>query len=146
MTLYTGYRCFNFNDKELLEFYADPQKFALEAGLLENEYVLTQMNGAVIDCYSYKKGKMAEIKSAKIKQDTSKSIQARNPEQKLAIDMLLDDSIPVKVLTGGYGVGKDYLMVNAAFEKIKAGIYQKIVYVRNNIEVKDTGAMGCLPG
>lgn len=41
---------------------------------------------------------------------------------------------------------KDYLMINAALSLIEKGKYDKLVYVRNNIEVKDTVALGSLPG
>lgn len=37
-------------------------------------------------------------------------------------------------------------MINAALSLIEKGKYDRLVYVRNNIEVKDTVALGSLPG
>ena len=39
-----------------------------------------------------------------------------------------------------------YLSACAAFQMIQGGIYDKIVWIRNNIEVKDTNSIGALPG
>lgn len=41
---------------------------------------------------------------------------------------------------------KDYLMVNAALKLISNGEFDSLLYIRNNIEVKDTMPLGALPG
>lgn len=73
-------------------------------------------------------------------------IKPKNPEQEFTLDLLLDESIPVKVITGGYGVGKTFLSCAASWQMLQANKYDKIVWVRNNIEVKDTNSIGALPG
>lgn len=73
-------------------------------------------------------------------------VKPRNPQQQLAIDMLYDDKTTVKVITGKFGTGKDFLMCSAAIDLIEHDKFEKIVYVRNNIEVKDSKPIGFLPG
>lgn len=73
-------------------------------------------------------------------------VRPLNDEQRLAFDLLQDQNITIKLLLGIYGSGKDYLMVNHALDLIEKGKVDKIVWVRNNIEVKDTKELGFLPG
>lgn len=73
-------------------------------------------------------------------------VKPRNLQQQLAIDMLYDDKTTVKVITGKFGTGKDFLMCSAAIDLIEHDKFEKIVYVRNNIEVKDSKPIGFLPG
>lgn len=60
--------------------------------------------------------------------------------------MLYNHDVTVKVLAGKFGTGKDYLMSSAAVDLIEKGKYEKIVWVRNNIEVKNSKPIGHLPG
>lgn len=76
----------------------------------------------------------------------SGKIKPLNDQQRLAFDLLQNDDITIKLLLGVYGSGKDFLMVNHAVDMIEKGKYDKIVWVRNNIEVKDTKEIGFLPG
>ncbi len=70
----------------------------------------------------------------------------RNIEQKMAFHLLQDKNIKVKLLLGNYGSGKSYLMLAHALSYINRGLFKKIVFVRNNIEVKNTEKLGSLPG
>ena len=72
-------------------------------------------------------------------------VKPRNDEQRLAFDMLQNDAITIKVLTGDMGTGKDYCMVSHAVQMLKDRTIDKIVLVRNNIEVKGTKEFGFLP-
>lgn len=76
----------------------------------------------------------------------SGKIKPLNNQQTLVFDLLQNDDITIKLLLGVYGSGKDFLMVNHAVDLIEKGKYDKIVWVRNNIEVKDTKEIGFLPG
>ena len=76
----------------------------------------------------------------------SGKIKPLNRQQELAFDLLQNPDITIKLLLGVYGSGKDFLMVNHAVDLIEKGKYDKIVWVRNNIEVKDTKELGFLPG
>lgn len=73
-------------------------------------------------------------------------VKPRNIQQQLALDMLYNQDITVKFLAGKFGTGKDYLMSSAAIDLVEKGKYNKIVWVRNNIEVKNSKPIGHLPG
>ncbi len=88
----------------------------------------------------------APIKYKNLNTAYSGKIKPLNNQQKLAFDLLQNDDITIKLLLGVYGSGKDFLMVNHAVDLIEKGKYDKIVWVRNNIEVKDTKEIGFLPG
>lgn len=73
-------------------------------------------------------------------------VKAKNSEQAFALDLLMDESVTVKVITGSWGTGKTFLSCCAAYQMMQAGKFDKIVWIRNNIEVKDTNSIGALPG
>lgn len=68
-----------------------------------------------------------------------------NVRQRLAFDLLQDDSITVKALTGGQGVGKDTLMLTHAIDMVDDGTYDRIIWLRNNVELEGTNGIGFLP-
>lgn len=72
-------------------------------------------------------------------------IKPLNTRQNLAMDMLKNEDITVKVLSGTWGAGKDALMIAQAVGLIDSGKFDKIVWVRNNIEVDGTNPIGFLP-
>ena len=55
-------------------------------------------------------------------------------------------NIRVKLITGRFGSGKSMSMIAQAVEALDKGIVDKVVYVRNNITVRDTAELGFLPG
>ena len=56
----------------------------------------------------------------------------------MQFDLLQNRSIPVKVFRGPYGSGKTFLALVHATYYLKTHKFDKIVYVRNNIEVAGT--------
>jgi len=72
-------------------------------------------------------------------------IKARNAEQRMALDLLLDDSIPLVTLTGKAGTGKTLLSLVAGLVKVHdERRYQKLLITKPVIPVgKD---IGFLPG
>lgn len=64
----------------------------------------------------------------------------------MAFDMLQDEKSTIKILTGRFGSGKTMLMVVNALDLIQKGKFDKLVWVRNNVEVKDSVPLGALPG
>ena len=73
-------------------------------------------------------------------------IKPLNDQQRLAFDMLQNDEITVKMLAGTFGSGKTMLMVSSAIDMIEKHKAEKLVWIRNNIEVKNTKDVGALPG
>ena len=74
-------------------------------------------------------------------------IKPRNVRQRCAIDMLKDPDTKVKALFGTFGAGKDYLMLGQALSLVmdETSPIDKLVWVRNNVEVKDSNPIGFLP-
>ena len=75
------------------------------------------------------------------------NIKPRNVRQRCAIDMLKDPDTKVKALFGTFGAGKDYLMLGQALSLVmdERSPIDKLIWVRNNIEVKDYNPIGFLP-
>jgi PhoH-like ATPase len=60
--------------------------------------------------------------------------------------MLKNRDITVKLVTGTWGTGKTLSLVVAALEAVQKGYFDKVIWIRNNVQVKDTDKMGALPG
>ena len=60
--------------------------------------------------------------------------------------MLQDKDKTIKILSGKFGSGKDYLMIANALKLIDEGKFDKLIYVRNAIGVKDVNEIGFIPG
>ena len=86
------------------------------------------------------------IKYKKISNRFTGDIRPLNNQQKLAFDMLQNDNITVKMLAGTFGSGKTMLMVSSAIDMIEKHKVEKLIWIRNNIEVKNTKELGALPG
>lgn len=142
---YTGYKDITLSDEEMSYFYLHLNENIY--GCLMNEYlIIRKSDGEVVD---YRKWNGEEYKVISYKQISSKflgKIKPRNPEQTLAFDMLQDKDTTIKVISGGFGTGKDYIMISNAMKLIEDGKYEKLVYVRNAVGVKDANDIGYLPG
>ena len=73
-------------------------------------------------------------------------IKPRNDEQKMLFNLLQNYDIKVKTVLGKFGSGKTYIMLAHAIDMVQRGKFDKIVFIRNNIQVKDTKDIGSLPG
>ena len=122
--------------------------------LLENEYliILDRTDGSVAAVYKKKDDKLVKVNRASIKINDPKDgrvkkvYNPRNPEQVCAFDLLHDDSVTIKLIAGKKGSGKTLMLVTAGLEALREKRYEKIVWIRNNIDVKDTKDFGILPG
>ena len=64
----------------------------------------------------------------------------------MAMHLLQNSNIKVKLLTSAWGSGKTLLALSYALEQIHKGNFNKLIFVRNNIIVADTKDIGYLPG
>lgn len=148
---YVGWKRWKPTNEELAEFLVSG---ACPVQLLENEYLIIDdgENSEMNLIYRMKDGKIVKANRAAIKINDPKDgrvkkvYNPRNPEQVCAFDLLHDDSVTVKLLTGTWGCGKTMALVTAALEALREKRYEKIVWIRNNIDVKDTKDLGALPG
>ena len=169
---YTGWKKWSPTSEEWAELYATG---TVPVSLKENEYLIVKSEGSSTIFYCYENGQLRKftggsikttkddtpvlLESSKSKQDDKQHsstqkyskgknvvITPRNDEQACAFDLMKDPSKTVKLLTGTWGTGKTLILVSAALEALKAGRFKRIVWIRNNVDVKDTKDLGALPG
>ena len=98
-----------------------------------------------IGTYRFDGVQMTRLKFKDLDTEELGKVSPRNVRQRLAFDLLQNEEITAKVLSGTWGAGKDFLMVAHAIDQIKNHKFDKIVWVRNNVEVKDSNPIGFLP-
>jgi predicted ribonuclease YlaK len=114
---------------------------------LENEYLIAKDKaGHIVDKLVCHNGKLEEIRFSTFKNTYTGALKPRNEHQELAFEMLKNPDITIKLITGTWGTGKTLALVVAALEAVQHGEYEKIIWVRNNVQVKDTDNLGALPG
>lgn len=145
MEEYFGYKEVTFTDEELASFYEGDRSNRF--GCLINEYLLIyNQGGSVCEHLRWDGEAFLKVPYRQVSSRFFGKVKPRNVQQYLALDLLYNPDITVKVLTGKFGTGKDYLMCSAAVDLLERGKFEKIVWVRNNIEVKNSNPIGHLPG
>lgn len=142
---YLGYKELILSDEEMSYFYCHTNENIYDCIL--NEYlIIKKSDGEVVD---YRKWDGNEYRSVSYKQINSTfmgKIKPRNPQQVLAFDMLQNKDQTIKIISGKFGTGKDLIMIANALKLIEEGKYDKLIYIRNAVDVKDASAIGFLPG
>ena len=131
-----------------IQLKKDPQSFladiAQEYTFILNEYILleSQHNEYNYRLFRYLGNKkFKEIHAPNLKWP----IKPRNPQQLIALDLLLDDSIKLVTLLGPAGTGKTFLALVAALHKVLAEqAYTKILISRPVVPLGPD--IGYLPG
>lgn len=145
MDEYRGFQEVYSDDERLPIFYGDLTSNIFNC--CQNEYVLIyDADGVSKDFYRWDGTKYVLVGYKTIKNDYTGVVKPRNPQQRLAIDMLYNQDMTVKILVGKFGTGKDYLMSSVALDLVMQGKFDKIMWVRNNVEVKNSKPLGFLPG
>ena len=144
---YKGYIEVQFDDDKLASFYNNKDLYAELYNLKENQYLLLRdSTGEVVDKYCFQNGELRQVMYHKLGGTFTGAIKPRNPQQVCLFDMLKDKTSKIKLVTGRFGSGKTMAMTVAALELIERGKFDKIVWVRNNVSVKDAPEIGFLPG
>lgn len=144
---YKGYIEIKLDDDKLASFYNNKELYVELYNLKENQYLLVKdSTDEVIDKYCYQNGQLRQVMYTKLGGTFTGAIKPRNPLQVCAFDMLKDKISKVKLISGRFGSGKTLAMTNAALELVEKGKFEKIVWVRNNVSVKDAPEIGFLPG
>lgn len=145
MEQYTGYKELKLTDAQFNQMYSEGKIEGYD--FLENEYLIAQDEaGRIIDKLVCHNGKLEEIRYSSFKNMYTGVLKPRNEHQELAFEMLKNKNITIKLITGTWGTGKTLALVVAALEAVQKGDFEKIVWVRNNVQVKDTDQIGALPG
>ena len=144
---YKGYIEIQFDDDRLAHFYNNKEVYAELFNLKENQFFLVcDKTGEVVDKYCFQNGELRQVMFHKLGGTYTGAIKPRNPQQVCLFDMLKDKTSKIKLVTGRFGSGKTIAMTTAALELIEKGKFDKIVWVRNNVSVKDAPEIGFLPG
>lgn len=145
---YTGYKVLRLDDDVLSQLYTYGNLGAGAPEFLVNEYLIaTDKDDNPVDYFRYTTdGIFVRVPFLTISSNRGEKLKPRNQEQRIAFDLMKNKDIPVKLLTGTWGAGKTIALIGQAMEDLEAGVFEKITWVRNNVQVKDTDALGALPG
>lgn len=145
MDEYLGFKEVVLSDNEINSIFQNDTVNTF--GCLPNQYLIAK-DGCdnIIELMRCTGDKMVKVPYKTINSRFLGKVKPRNTQQQLAIDMLYNSDITVKVIAGKFGTGKDFLMCSAAIDLLEHNKFEKIVYVRNNIEVKNSKPIGYLPG
>ena len=142
---YTGYKKVILTDDELARIYQDGKCDKVD--LVENEYLaVVNKDDEVIDKFKMKDGKIEKISYYIFDSCQSGNVKPKTFEQHFAMDLLQNRQITVKLLRGVYGSGKDHLMSAYASMALEKGWYDKVVYIRPSVSLKDVPETGFLKG
>lgn len=142
---YCGWTDYWPNDNELNLLYSEPENNILCCKT--NEFAKVYVDGQLKDILFWNGERYRPIRYTNLKNKfLNETIQPKNLEQKIAFDLLQNEDIPVKLLIGPPGVGKDFLMLLHALELVQSGKKDKIIFIRNLVPFKDAPEIGFLAG
>ena len=145
MDEYLGFKEVTLSDEELALIYQKTPNYNI--GCLQNEYLVAHnKNGEIADHFRWDGNQFVQAPFKQINSRFGGKVKPRNTQQRLAIDMLYNPEITINMLGGKFGTGKTFIMAATAMDLLERGKFDKLVYVRNNIEVKDSKPIGYLPG
>lgn len=144
--LYKGYTEIYLPSTDIDEIYRGglPLPALLDEPIYPNQFLhiksSTEMSHEIIARFDGKR-----IVPLKYAQETAWGLSPINKEQKMAFELLMEQSIDFVSITGGAGSGKTILATAVALQKvIELGIYRKIVFVRPVVAAGND--IGFLPG
>ena len=143
---YKGFIKYKFlTAEDMADFYENLQTNTL--GLAINEYaMLYSPDDILVDKVKWTGEKNVTVAFKPITNEWFTKVKPQNIEQELAFDLLQDKTTTVKLITGKMGSGKTFLTTCHCLSQIKANKAEKIIYLRNNVGIKDVPDMGALPG
>ena len=142
---WAGWSKYYPDEQQLSMLYSSPTINTLNAAT--NEYCLIHQGKELVDILRWTGSKYTPLKYSNFRNSfLGKSIKPLNLQQKLAFDLLQNQNITVKVLTGVPGGGKDYVQFLHALDLVSKGLFDKIIYIRNLIPFKDAPEIGFLAG
>lgn len=145
MDEYLGFKEVSLNDEEISSLFQ--QDLHNTFGCVTNQYlVANDAQGNNIGLFRSNGERLLKVPYKTVKGRFLGTVKPRNIQQQMALDLLYNSDITVKIITGKFGTGKDFLMCAAATDLLEHNKFEKIVYVRNNIEVKNSKPIGFLPG
>lgn len=145
MDEYLGFKEVSLSDEDVSSLFQPDLRDTF--GCVMNQYlVANDTQGNNIGLFRSNGERLMKVPYKTVKGRFLGTVKPRNIQQQMALDLLYNNDITVKIITGKFGTGKDFLMCAAATDMLEHNKYDKIVYVRNNIEVKNSKPIGFLPG
>lgn len=139
-----GWEKYYPNETEMSMLYSDPKMNILKCKT--NEFAKIYDGSTLKDVLFWDGNEYRHLKYKEFVAPTGERIVPRNTEQKMYLDLLQNDSIPIKLCIGHFGTGKSMFAETWATYQLQSGKFDKIVFVKNNLEVKGAGILGTLPG
>jgi PhoH-like ATPase len=143
--LYKGYQEISLSSEQINQIYHGGLEINQESGhFLSNEFLSIKCfdNNSHETLAKFNGSKIVPLKYAN---DKVWGLTPRNREQRMALELLLDDEINLVTLCGGAGTGKSILSISVALQKvIENNSYNKIIYVKPAVPAGE--AIGFLPG
>ena len=144
-TEYCGWTNYYPTAEEMALLYSNPEMNTLKAKV--NEYCKIYEGTELRDVLFWDGEKYRNLKYENIKNKfLGETVKPLNLEQKFAFDLLQNRNIPVKLLIGKPGSGKDYLMLLHALDLVRKGEKDKIIFIRNLVPFKDAPEIGYIKG
>ena len=141
---YTGYKIITcYNEDELAEVYNKVYS-GEHFDLLPNQYLVIRQDDKDIDCYVLRDNKLIQIQFNTFKSKMLGEIKPIDLYQKLAVDSLQHNTLTM--LRGAAGTGKSYLGLGFLFDRLEAGIIDKIIIFCNTVATAGSAKLGYYPG
>jgi len=141
---YNGWGLYTPTENIMAQLYTDLSQNVL--GCRINEFAEIFEDGQLKDVLFWNGKNYRNLKYQNFTSVLGEQIRPRNLEQKMYLDLLQNRDIPIKLCVAKFGTGKSFLALNYALHEIQQGRFDKIVFVKNNLEVKGAGTLGTLPG
>lgn len=141
---YCGWKKVEPTEEELVDLYSHPETNTFRAKT--NEFVEIYVDDELKDVQMWDGSRYRALNYKDFKTPLGEKIHPRNLEQKVYLDLLQNKDIPIKLCIGRFGSGKSLLALSYALHEIHTGRFDKIVFVKNNLDVKGAGRLGTLPG
>lgn len=141
---YMGWKKYYPTKEEMSILYTDLHFNTL--GCHINEFAEIYEDGILKDVLFWNGLEYRKLNYKEFNSVLGEHIKPRNLEQKMYLDLLQNKDIPVKLCVAPFGTGKSYLALNYALNALQKGQFEKIIFVKNNLEVKGAGKLGILPG
>ena len=141
---YCGWGKYYPSEEEMILLYSNPKMNVLNCKI--NEYAEIYQGTELKDVLCWNGEQYRKLNYKEFTTTLGEKIKPRNLEQKMYLDLLQNHNVPVKLCTAKFGTGKSYLALSYALNEIQKGRFEKIIFVKNNLEVKGAGTLGTLPG
>ena len=132
------------NEQDMAMLYTDPKMNILKCKT--NEFAEIYEGKELKDILFWTGEEYRKLKYKDFTAPTGEHISPRNIEQKMYLDLLQNDNVPIKLCIGRFGTGKSMFAETWAAYQLQQGKYDKIIFVKNNLDVKGAGKLGILPG